>query len=109
MVETQLADEAPASPPAPRGQRAGGPHAAEGITTIGQGVVIAPSTEPVSPIRTSSLAAMLPLTLPRTTTDFAGASWPQTDDPALGGQFALSGGRWLMIEIFRVRSGRAGC
>ena len=40
MVETQLADEAPASPPAPRGQRAGGPHAPEGITTIGQSVVI---------------------------------------------------------------------
>ena len=40
MVETQLADEASASPPAPRGQRAGGPHAAEGITTIGQGVAI---------------------------------------------------------------------
>ena len=40
MVETQLADEAPASPPAPRGQRAGGPHAPEDITTIGQSVVI---------------------------------------------------------------------
>ena len=40
MVETQLADEASGGPPAPRGQRAGGPHAAEGITTIGQGVVI---------------------------------------------------------------------
>ena len=36
MVETQLADEASASPPAPRGQRAGGPHAPEGVTTIGQ-------------------------------------------------------------------------
>ena len=32
---------------------------------------IAPSTEPVSPIRTSSLAWMLPFTLPRTTTGFA--------------------------------------
>ena len=40
MVETQLADEASASPPVPRGQHAGGPHAPEGITTIGQGVVI---------------------------------------------------------------------
>ena len=41
MVETQLADEALVSrPPAPRGQRAGGPRAPEGITTIGQGVVI---------------------------------------------------------------------
>ena len=40
MVETQLADEASASPSAPRGQRAGGPHAPEGITTIGKGVVI---------------------------------------------------------------------
>ena len=40
MFETQLADEAPASPPAPRGQRAGGPPVPEGITTIGQGVVI---------------------------------------------------------------------
>ena len=40
MVETQPADEASASPPAPRGQRAGGPHAPEGITTIGQGLVI---------------------------------------------------------------------
>ena len=39
MVKTQLADEASASRP-PRGQRAGGPHAPEGITTIGQGVVI---------------------------------------------------------------------
>ena len=37
MVETQLADDAP---PAPRGQHAGGPHAPEGITTIGKGVVI---------------------------------------------------------------------
>ena len=40
MVETQRADEASASPPAPRRQSAGGPHAPEGITTIGQGVVI---------------------------------------------------------------------
>ena len=41
MVETQLADEASVSrPPAPRRRRAGGPHAPEGITTIGQGVVI---------------------------------------------------------------------
>ena len=41
MVETQLADEASVSrPPAPRGQRVGGPHVPEGITTIGQGVVI---------------------------------------------------------------------
>lgn len=41
MVETQFADEASVGrPPAPRGQRAGGPHAPEGITTIGQGVVI---------------------------------------------------------------------
>ena len=37
MVETQLADEA--GPPSARGH-AGGPHAPEGITTIGQGVVI---------------------------------------------------------------------
>ena len=41
MVETQLADEASVGrPPAPRGQRAGGPHAPEGITTIGQGVIL---------------------------------------------------------------------
>ena len=41
MVETQLADEASIGrPPTPRGQRAGGPHAPEGITTIGKGVVI---------------------------------------------------------------------
>ena len=41
MVETQLADEASVGrPPAPRGQRAGEPHAPEGITTIGKGVVI---------------------------------------------------------------------
>ena len=41
MVETQLADDASVSrPPAPRGQRAGGPQAPEGITTIGTGVVI---------------------------------------------------------------------
>jgi len=41
MVETQLADEALVGrPPAPRGQRAGGPHAPEGITTIGKGVVL---------------------------------------------------------------------
>ena len=39
-VETQLADEASGSPPAPRGQRAGGPHAPEGITTTGQRIVI---------------------------------------------------------------------
>ena len=40
MVETQLADDASVSrPSAPRGQRAGGSHA-EGITTIGKGVVI---------------------------------------------------------------------
>ena len=40
-VETQLAGEASVSRPlAPRGQRAGGPDAPEGITTIGQGVVI---------------------------------------------------------------------
>ena len=36
-----------------------------------RGAAIAPSTEPVSPIRTSSLAWMLPFTLPRTKTDFA--------------------------------------
>ena len=41
MVETQLVDEASVGrPPAPRGQRAGGPHALEGITTIGQGVIL---------------------------------------------------------------------
>ena len=41
MVETQLADEASGSrPPAPRRRGAGGPHAPEGITTIGLGVVI---------------------------------------------------------------------
>ena len=41
MVETQLADEAwVGRPAAPRGQRAGGSHAPEGITTIGQGVVL---------------------------------------------------------------------
>ena len=41
MVETQLADDASVSrPPAPRGQCDGGSHATEGITTIGQGVVI---------------------------------------------------------------------
>ena len=40
MVETQFADDASVSrPSAPRGQRAGGSHA-EGITTIGKGVVI---------------------------------------------------------------------
>ena len=37
MFETQ---EAPASPPTSRGQRAGGPPAPEGTTTIGQSVVI---------------------------------------------------------------------
>ena len=36
-----------------------------------RGAARAPSTEPVSPIRTSSLAWMLPFTLPRTKTDFA--------------------------------------
>ncbi len=41
MVETQPADDASVSHPlAPRGQHAGGPHAPEGITTIGKGVVI---------------------------------------------------------------------
>ena len=41
MVETQLADDASVSRPrTPHGQRAGGPHAPEGITTIGQAVVI---------------------------------------------------------------------
>ena len=41
MVETQLAAEASVSRPAgPRGQRADGPPAPEGITTIGQSVVI---------------------------------------------------------------------
>ena len=41
VKKKQLADEASASrPPAPRGQGASGPHAPEGITTIGQGVVI---------------------------------------------------------------------
>ena len=41
MVETQLADEASVSrPPGPRGQSADEPAAPEGITTIGQGVVI---------------------------------------------------------------------
>ena len=41
MVETQAADDASVSGGAsPRGQRAGGPHASEGITTIGKGVVI---------------------------------------------------------------------
>ena len=41
MVETQLADDASVSgESSPRGQRAGGPHAPEGITTIGKGVVI---------------------------------------------------------------------
>ena len=41
MVETQLADDASVGrPPAPRGQRAGGPHVPEGITTIGKGVVL---------------------------------------------------------------------
>ena len=41
MVETQLADDASVSGgSSPRGQRAGGPHAPEGITTIGEGVVI---------------------------------------------------------------------
>ena len=36
-----------------------------------RGAEIAPSTEPVSPMLTSSLAWMLPFTLPRTTIDFA--------------------------------------
>ncbi len=41
MVETPLADDASVSrPPSPRGQRAGGPQAPEGITRIGRGVVI---------------------------------------------------------------------
>ena len=41
MVETQLADDASVSgESSPRGQRAGGPHAPEGVTTIGKGVVI---------------------------------------------------------------------
>ena len=41
MVETQLADDASVSRrPAPRGRRAGVPHAPEDITTIGRGVVI---------------------------------------------------------------------
>ena len=41
MVETQLADDASVSGgSSARGQRAGGPHAPEGITTIGKGVVI---------------------------------------------------------------------
>ena len=41
MVETQLADDASVSGgSSPRGQRVGGPHAPEGITTISKGVVI---------------------------------------------------------------------
>ena len=41
MVETQLADDGSVTrPPSSRGQRAGGPHASEGITRIGKGVVI---------------------------------------------------------------------
>ena len=42
MDETQLADDdaSVSRSPAPRGQRAGGPHAPAGITTIGKGVVI---------------------------------------------------------------------
>ena len=41
MVETQLADDASVSRPrAPRGQRAGGPQASEGITRIGKKVVL---------------------------------------------------------------------
>ena len=41
MVETQPADEASVSrPPVPRGQRVDAPHAPEGITRIGRGVVI---------------------------------------------------------------------
>ena len=41
MVETQLADDALVSrPSSPRGQRAGGSPASEGITRIGRGVVI---------------------------------------------------------------------
>ena len=41
MVETQLADDASVNrSPSMRGRRAGGPHAPEGITRIGKGVVI---------------------------------------------------------------------
>ena len=41
MVETQLADDASVNrPPSPRGQRAGGRQAPEGITRVGKGVVI---------------------------------------------------------------------
>ena len=40
MVETQLDDASVSRRPAPRGQRAGVPHAPEDITTIGRGVVI---------------------------------------------------------------------
>ena len=41
MVETQLADDASVRrPPSPRGQRAGGSHAPESTTRIGQGIVI---------------------------------------------------------------------
>ena len=41
MVEMRPADDASVSRPrAPHGQRTGGPHAPEGITTIGQAVVI---------------------------------------------------------------------
>ena len=41
MVETQLADDASVNRPrSPRGQRAGGPHAPEGITRIGKRVII---------------------------------------------------------------------
>ena len=41
MVETQRADdESVSGESSPRGQRAGGPHAPEGLTTIRKGVVI---------------------------------------------------------------------
>ncbi len=40
MVETQLADASAGRPASRRGQRAGGPHASEGITRIGQRIVI---------------------------------------------------------------------
>ena len=41
MVETQLAEDASVRrPPSPRGQRAVGPQASEGITRIGEGTVI---------------------------------------------------------------------
>ena len=40
MVETQRDDASVSRLSSPRGQRAGGPHAPEGITTIGKGIVI---------------------------------------------------------------------